>query len=208
VDGASGLKLSVTQDPGAGGVLGGFQAQFNSPDASENPAFPDGTLCVNVLGVREMDFPVTDPDLDNAAGSATFGGSDAAGVDWPVDLGHALIRMTGSASQQCKVDSTVTSLSDTEANSLETPEVVSQVVQRGDARADGEVNMADARSIAQYLVGSRLACTTEVDVECLHSVNAASVKPDGEADGKSAADALLIAQQLVGLRDEYYNLAP
>jgi hypothetical protein len=208
LDGASGLKLAITRDSSSSGLLGSFQARLTYPDASENPAFPAGTLCVNILDVRQMDLPITDRSIDNIAGVATFDGSDATGASWPVDLGHALTRVTGSASQQCQVDSAVSSISDMDGNPLAIPEVPSQIVQRGDAQADGVVNMTDARFIAQYLVGSLPACTAGADAGCLHSVNAASVMPDGDADGKTVADALLIAQQLAGLRDDYYNRVP
>jgi hypothetical protein len=40
------------------------------------------------------------------------------------------------------------------------------------------------------------------------TVNAASVQQDGSFDQVAIADALFIAQYLVGLRDESYNLAP
>ena len=43
---------------------------------------------------------------------------------------------------------------------------------------------------------------------CLHSVNAAGVRLDGEFDQKTIADALFIAQYLVGLRDEFYSPMP
>jgi hypothetical protein len=39
-------------------------------------------------------------------------------------------------------------------------------------------------------------------------VNAASVRQDGTIDKQTIADALFIAQYLVGLRDEYYTLVP
>jgi hypothetical protein len=124
-DGATGLKLAVTRafEPGTDGVLLlGFQSQLLYPDASANPAFPVGTLCVNILDVRQMDLPITDRKIDNTAGVATFGGSDANGVPWPADLGHGLTQLTGSASQQCQVSSVLISLSDMEANSISTPQ--------------------------------------------------------------------------------------
>jgi hypothetical protein len=79
---------------------------------------------------------------------------------------------------------------------------------RGDARADGVINIADALIIAQYLVSFRPACTTVVDTTCLHAVNAASVAQDGAFDQQTIADTLLIAQFLLVLRDEFYNLVP
>ena len=70
------------------------------------------------------------------------------------------------------------------------------------------MSIADALFIAQNLVGLRPACTDVVDNNCLHSVNAASVRQDGVFDENSIADALFIAQYLVRLRDEFYNPAP
>jgi hypothetical protein len=81
-------------------------------------------------------------------------------------------------------------------------------VQRGDARADGVVDIDDARFIAEFLAGSGPACATMVDTGCLHSVNAASVRHDESADKVTIADALFIAHYLMGLRDEFYNLVP
>lgn len=49
-------------------------------------------------------------------------------------------------------------------------------------------------------------CTDTVDTSCLPFVNAASVRQDGAFDKKTIPDALFIAQHLVGLRDEFYNL--
>lgn len=103
----------------------------------------------------------------------------------------------------------VTTLTDDGGNSVDViPPGLSRTLLRGDARADGEINIADALFIVQYLVGSRDACTAVVDTTCLHSVNAASVRHDGDFDKKTIADALFIAQYLVGLRDENYNLNP
>ena len=70
------------------------------------------------------------------------------------------------------------------------------------------MNRADALFLAQLLVGLRPACTDVVDNTCLHSVNAASVRQDGEVDKVTIADALFIAHYLVGLRNEFYDPGP
>jgi len=210
-DDATGFKVDLTRvfDPITGNNvnvdLESFQAGLTYLDASANPAFPPGTLCVNILDVREMDFPIIGRSIDNTSGLTTFNGSDAIGLPWPTDLGHLTTRLTGSATQQCQVDLDVTSLSDIDGNPIAVPPVLSQTVQRGDARADGEVNIADAMFIAQYLAGSREACTAEVTTSCLHSVNAASVQQDGAFDRITLEDAQFIAQYLLGLRDDFYS---
>jgi hypothetical protein len=202
-DGATGFKIDITQitDPVTGSAssfkIGAFQTKVTY----------DGS-CVNILDGREMDVPITDRNIDNTAGVATFDGSDASGVARPADLAHALTRLNGSANQQCRVDLELNSVADSDGNQITVPQVLTQMVQRGDARADGNVTIEDAWYIAEYLVGSREACTTVVDTTCLHSVNAASVQQDGSFDLITIADALAIAQYLTGLRDEFYNLIP
>jgi hypothetical protein len=155
-----------------------------------------------------MDFQITDPDIDNVAGVSTFGGTDVNGVSWPADLSHVLTRLSGSIDQDCQVDLEVISLDDVNGNPIPAPMVLSQIVRRGDARADGAITIGDASYIAQYLARLRHACAAEVHLDCLHSVNAASVRQDGDFDQKTIADALFIAQQLVGQRDEFYDLIP
>jgi hypothetical protein len=213
-DGATGLKVAISRaiDPNTGSerrvLLRVFQSRLDYPDATANSVFPAGTTCINILDVREIDFPITGRDIDNLLARTAFNGVDLAGVPWPADLGHALTRLNGSASQQCTVDLEITSITRTGGKHEKVPPRLTRLVQRGDARADGVVNIADALFIAQYLAGSRPACTAIVDTACLHSVNAASVRQDGNADRITIADAQFITQYLAGLRDEYYNLVP
>jgi hypothetical protein len=188
--------------------LESFQARITYPEISANPSFPAGTLCVNILGFREMDIPITSRIFDNTSGISTFDGFDAGGVPWPANLGHVLIRLTGSADRACPVDLELASLGDGDGNPIALPPVLTRLVQRGDASADGVTDIADALFIAEYLAGSLPACTSIEDTACLHSVNAASVRQDGAFDQKTIADALFIAQHRAGLRDEFYRLGP
>ena len=202
-DGATGFKVNITQitEPATGSaanvLLGSFQARLTY----------DGT-CISVLAVRGMDFSINDATIDNIAGIATFDGSNAIGVPWPADMGHALTRLSGSVDQECRVDLELISLSDADGNAIAVPTVVSQTVRRGDARTDGIITIEDARYIVQYLSGLRPACTTEVNFNCLNSVNGASVRQDGEFDKHTVADAMFIAQYLVGIRDDFYKPVP
>ena len=102
----------------------------------------------------------------------------------------------------------ITSLTDADGNSISVTSDLVQNFLRGDARADGVINIADALFIAQFLVGLRAECTEVVDTNCMHPVNGASVKHDGAFDEKTVVDALFIAQLLVAIRDEFYNLVP
>ena len=68
-DGAAGFKVGITRlfDPGTGDdasvSLGSFQAQLTYQDPSSNPSLPPGSRCVKILGVREMEIPITSPTI-------------------------------------------------------------------------------------------------------------------------------------------------
>ncbi|HEU0022877.1 MAG TPA: hypothetical protein VFR55_14575, partial [Dehalococcoidia bacterium] len=165
--------------------------------------------CLNVLGVRGMDFSPYSIEINNHGGTTVIDGVSSAGAAAPVGLIQVLTRLVGSNQETCTLQNRITSLTDDGGNSIGVvpPEVVQSLL-RGDALADGNVTIADALFIAQYLAGSRPACPEVVDTTCLHSVNAAGVRQDGAFDQKTIADALFIAQYLVGLRDEFYHLTP
>jgi len=213
-DGATGLIMAVTRvfDPFTGDVpveLESFGARLTYPNASANPAFPAGTRCVNILNLRNPNFPLDNGgSIDNSLGIATFNRSNSAGVTPPVNLGHALTRLTGSTNQECPVNFELTSLSEVDGNQIAAPAGLTQVLRRGDARADGFVDVADALFVAQQRMGLRNACNTQVSTTCLHSINSASVRHDGAFDQVTIADARFIAENLVGLRDGSYNLGP
>jgi len=213
LDGATGFKLFIAGvfDSESGDDvnidLESFQAGFKYLDATTNPAVPVGTRCVELLDApRGTDFPSTNLIIDNPAGSAMFDGSDVNGVSWPADLGHILTRLNGSSNQSCRVDLELSLTADTGGGPITAPPILTQILQRGDAQADGDVTIDDALFLARYLVNSTDECTTGADIRCLRWVNAASVRQDGAFDRQTVADALFIAQHLVGLRDEFYNL--
>ncbi len=195
-DGAAGIVAGISQVNGQGGgiALKSFEAKLTY-DAN----------CLQVLGFRAMDFPIIAHDL-TAPGVATFAGLLPDGVPAPADLGHVLTRLAGRATQPCALKLEVVALTNVAGNSILVPGSRELSLRRGDARADGNVDIADALFIAQYLVGLRPACTDNIDLDCLHSVNAASVRQDGVFDETAIADALFIAQYLVDLRDDKFNL--
>ncbi|HEU0020572.1 MAG TPA: IPT/TIG domain-containing protein [Dehalococcoidia bacterium] len=203
-DGATGIRVGVDRvfdyitDQNVPALLGAFQVQL----------IYDGG-CINILGVRELDFAIAATKIDNSAGLATFNGFATGGALAPAYLGHALTRMVGSARQNCTVEVTVVDLKDVDGNSVGvSPLTLSLDILRGDARPDGVVDISDVLFIAQYLAGVRAACTATIDNTCLHSVNAASVHQDGAFDQTTIADAMFTAQYLVGSTDEFFNLAP
>lgn len=204
-DGATGVKIGIARRDGANNgeeqnvLVETFQVRISY----------DGS-CLNILEVRGLDFAVSDVSIDNSAGVTTFNGSSATGLAAPAALGHLLTRLVGGGRQPCSMSLEVLDLRDGDGNPIEVdPASLSLEMLRGDARADGVVNVADALIIAQYLVGSRDACTAVIeDTTCLHPVNAGSVAQDGLFDLGTIADSRLIVEYLLGLLDEFYNVAP
>jgi hypothetical protein len=75
---------------------------------------------------------------------------------------------------------------------------------RGDAQANGFISIGDALFIAQHIVAPLFRPAGE-GVGEVNPVNAGSVNHDSPDDVISLADAIRIAQFLVGIRDEFYN---
>jgi hypothetical protein len=202
-DGATGIRLGIARvyDSSTGTDVATPLASFQST------LFYDSS-CVNILGIRPLGFTATALDIDNPSGMTTFDGIAAPPVAAPNSLYHAVARLVGSNQVPCAVTVDLDSILDGAGNPVLAPDTSIQNLRRGDARADGVIDVADALFIAQYLAGLRPACTLTVDTACLHSVNAGSVRQDGAFEKKTIADARYIAQHLMGRRDEFYNLVP
>ena len=136
-------------------------------------------------------------------------GVTGSGVTAPVDpLAFVSLRLLGS-------NNPVTSLTTVELNFVEIlddlgnpmPQVSppdSRTFLRGDAQADGSISIGDALFIAQHIVAPLFRPAGEGAGD-IHPVNAGSVNHDSPDDVISLADAIRIAQFLVGIRDEFYN---
>lgn len=158
----------------------------------------DGTL-INVLEVRHRSaFPGT-YTIDNRGGTATFNGTAPEGVAAPCDLAFLTLRLTGTVGQPATAWLTFSDIRDTEGETIDQsiPPVPEKQFLRGDARADGKVNMRDAVYIWQYLAGFR---DPGEGLDKVQPVNAASVKHDGEYDVVSLSDAIYILQYVIGWR--------
>jgi hypothetical protein len=196
-DGATGVKVGISRlfDPtgeiASAALLGGYLAQFGY----------DGT-CLNILEVRDLDF-ITQVNINNGDGIATIRGDAPGRVAVPARLAHAVTRLRGVG---CSMYLEITGLRGEDGESIEVvPSRRTLTLLRGDAWADGSINIADATVVARYLVGLGEYCTAVIDTNCLHEVNTASVRQDGEFDKTTVADGLFIAQYLAGLRDMHYN---
>jgi hypothetical protein len=203
-DGATGIKPGVVRviDPVTGNAVATPLATFRAEVTSDS-------TCLNILEFREVGFPIVARVIEENADQANFYGYDSAGQFAPFDTGHALTRLLGSSQIPCDITLLMHAITDPSGNSLAVEPAESvQTVLRGDARADGEVSIDDALFIARYLAGEIPACTDGPALNCLHSVNAASVQHDGDFDRKTIADAMVISQYLAGVRDENFLVPP
>ena len=177
-------------------LLGGYQAE----------ATYNGDL-LNVLEVAlQPPFESGTYSIDNPAGVTAFNAIAPLGVSWPIDpLAFLKLRLVG-----CVLDETVLTLNfieiiDVNGNYIamqQPPE--ERVFRRGDAKADGVINIGDALYSVQTLVGTRSVGDDPVNQTNL--VNAASVKHDDLYDSLTVADVLQLMQYLVGLRNECFQL--
>jgi len=155
---------------------------------------------INVLEVRHASaFPGTHT-IDNPNGRVEFSGTASEGVPVPCDLAFLTLRLTGTVEQPATVTLTFTEIEicDPEGKTIKqfTP-VPTKEFLRGDARADGKVNMRDAVYIWQYLAGLR---DIGEGLDKVQPVNAASAKHDGEYDVINFSDAIYILQYVAGWR--------
>lgn len=181
-NGIAAYTAKLTYDPGQFNVMGviGGDATWGTPDAS---------LINNVGGITT--FTDTQTDTANQA---------------PDIVVNLYPRLMGCVDTVATVTLTFTLIADGNGSPIPPVGTFSKSFRRGDAKADGTVNISDALFIAQYLVGLRGIGQTPLLV---HPINAASAKQDTTApniDKISSADKLTIAQYVVGLRNNCFVL--
>lgn len=190
---------STDADVPAPGGIGGYDFTLTYPGGTSGNA-------VNILGVRGV-APFVSPtgNVQNGAGSTRINAVQTGSVPQAfLTLAQVAPRILGSSEQAQNIVLSFASLANVASGAnipQDSPKTFT--VQRGDARKDGTISIADALFVAQYLVGLRDIGDSTSQV---HVVNAASVKTDGPTgDQVTIADALLIAQMLAGLRDASFN---
>jgi hypothetical protein len=127
----------------------------------------------------------------------------------PLCVAKVVVRLLGSDTAAFDLTLTMTLGGVGTGRSIPSQTAVVERFQRGDARRDGELTVGDDLFVAQYLAGLReLGQSDDPDVPNapVHPVNAASIQHDDGGDRITIADRLLIAQRLVGLRNEFFNL--
>ncbi|MBI4330237.1 MAG: hypothetical protein HY673_03015, partial [Chloroflexi bacterium] len=192
---ATGLDVAVPRG------IGAFDGQaifdrwgINILDARGAGDFAGGTS-------TNMQYPV-----GSSLGTVSFAGYQTSGNPQPpAALVQLTPRLTGSSAIAYNLDVSFFTISDVLGGELRPDGAKSLSFRRGDARADGVLNMTDALYIAQSRVGIRALGLDPLNNT--HPVNAASVKIDDLVNGDKMDmnDALYIAQFRVNLRDASFN---
>lgn len=146
--------------------------------------------------------------FDNNVGLATMSASAASPVPWPIDrLFILLYSLSGTVDEVALLDLEFSEILDQNGNDAPQESVNHREYQRGDAQANGVISLGDSLFIRQFLVGGGTR-TVGDDVGQINGINAASVHHDTPHDIIGVADALELAQMLVGLRDRNLDLIP
>jgi PKD repeat protein len=182
---------TVTVDKG----IAGYAARFSY----------DGTR-INILNVFGGGYPfdgVPTFNIDNGAGLTTFATAQTkAEPQPPITLGYMTIRLVGSAEEDATLTLSFPEIRDGNGNAISQEATATNTFRRGDARADGKVDISDVLRICQYVVG---LSTLGESLGQVHPINAACVRHDDTGDKITMSDALYVAQYLVGIRDANYN---
>ena len=193
-DNAAGSMLTIVkiQDSNDNPIT----ARIESYEATLNY---NGNL-INALDVHHQSGFLGTETIDNAGGTTEFSGIYPSGIATAAsfDMAFVTLRLTGTVNQPVTVALTLTNIRDSEGNVIDQLTPVPEVqFLRGDAKADGKVNIRDAIYIMQYLAGVR---DIGHGLDKVHPVNAASVKHDGKCDVINLSDAIYIIQYVLGWR--------
>lgn len=200
----TGVKATIDQikdagsgDPLPGRLIGSYKAELTFP-----ATLAEATDC-------RLKSPV-DQSPTNCSISAGLvqlqatAGVTGSGVTAPIDpLAFVALRLIGANNSFTTVNLNFTEIKDDLGNLM--PQISppdTRTFLRGDALADGGISIGDALFIGQHLVAARPVGEGPGEV---NPVNAGSVKHDSPNDFISLADAILIAQFLVGNVDELFQ---
>lgn len=155
---------------------------------------PQGISILNVTGISPFD--TTFANIDQASGQVLLAGfhSQSQGPQ-SGPVAHSVVRLMGNAVTSYALSLNFSTIADVMGEYIAQEAPATRTYLRGDAKADGVVDIVDALFIAQYVVQLR-------PLSDLNAVNAASVRYDGDAGDKiDIVDALFVAQMTVALRN-------
>ncbi len=191
---------STGQDAQAAGGIRGYDFTLTYPGGVTGNVVNMMAAC----GYGVYTSPIC--DIQNAAGSTRINASQTgSSPQAPTTLAQIAPRIEGSSTISHNIVLSFTSLVDvTAGDNIAADGNKTFTVRRGDARADGAINITDALFIAQNLAGLR---SLGGDLTQTHAVNGASAKLEHLLTGEklNITDALFVAQKLAGLRDDSFN---
>jgi YVTN family beta-propeller protein len=199
------IKNSFNGDPQPLRLISSYEANITYPTSGEASAIATGCILKSPFTSGPSDCTILNGQVHLRATTGVTG----SGVVAPVDpLAFVALRLLGSndpVDGLTTVDLNFISILDDLGEQL--PQEIppdSRTFLRGDAQANGFITIGDALFIAQHIVAPLFRPTGE-GVGEINPVNSGSVNHDSPDDVISLADAIRIAQLLVGIRDEFYD---
>jgi len=184
--------------------IGGYVDELNYPGGA-----PDVSP-IEVIEVRGGDTPfgsVFASNIQNDLGVTSLTGlADPTNVQAPVLVARVALIVNACTDVAVTLDDTFTQVTNGDGGLIPEEAPSTLTFRRGDAKADGNINIADALFGAQFLAGLRALDPVGGDKSLVHPLNMASVKHDTGGDKMNIADVLFIAQRLVGLRDNCFEI--
>lgn len=161
---------------------------------------------VNIQGARgSSPFVSPTANIQNTTGLTRINAfQTVAAPQAPATLAQVAPRIIGSSAASQNITLYSNNLADATGGDIPCDGPVVYTLRRGDAQANGVINITDALFIAQALAGLRNAGDGPT---LTNVVNAASAYLEPNANGEkfSITDALVIAQFLAGMRNDSFN---
>ncbi|MEW6142745.1 MAG: DUF5050 domain-containing protein [Chloroflexota bacterium] len=196
------VKINRGKNPGSDtqvDIPGGV-ASFSATASSSAPS--TGALGafagMELVGIVEA-APYLNPTINTTTG--VFGVASVASPEQPNNstVAKLKIKLTGDKNTAYTFNVSFSQIIAVEGGAnIPEDSAKTMTFKRGDAQANGTVNIFDAMYIAQMIVGNR-------PITELNAVNAACVKHDTNGDKIDIFDAMFIAQMIVGNRNASYE---
>ncbi|MFC1937868.1 cohesin domain-containing protein [Chloroflexota bacterium] len=198
--------LTVGIDAGHYAVISPGIKHASSPHIDADITLSYDGMAINVMGVAGVapsDSPAV--KIDNTQGITTISQTrTGTAPQTPTIFADVRIKLLGTVDTPCNLTLSYTSITDSDTGSTLTLDgTLVETLLRGDAKPDGDVDIADVLFVAQHLAGVR---GTGQGLDYCHPINAASVKHDGNnGDQITTDDYVFIAQYLAGTHNANFG---
>lgn len=191
------LRIDRVKDPATGqprqaarGIIG-VKVTLN---------YEEGFAVQDFKGIAPFDK--ADIKVNNVSGVASFEVLQREVEAQPsLAIGSFYPRLAGSSAKKTTVTANFTSIVEGSGNEIPQSAPLSLALRRGDAKADGVIDVNDTTIIARLLA-------TRARKDELNLLNAASVYPDGPTGDKvTIKDAMYLAQKIAGVRNDEFQPA-